>query len=250
MRGMKALFMALVVSLFAVVACDGRAVQVLEMKELMRKSALVFAGRVKSVAPSGMTTELAYPTWKGAAFEWLKVEMEVIEPIKGVKKGEVVRTMLLSEKGERMIIFNPPGMVRPEVGRPYLCCLLPVADGEGYASITAPFDDDEGVFLLDRKDWVHEGATYYDDQGKEVSFREQNERNAALWNLVDGKGAILPAGAAAIRKKYAAEIGTPVPKESVIYLKWKKETGGDGWQWNVPADPKGKAKPRSGPVSK
>ena len=247
---MKALVMALFLSFVAMMHCDARAVQVMEMKALMQESALVFAGKVKSVAPSGMTTELAYPTWKGAVFEWLKVDMEVIEPIKGVKKGAVVKTMMLAEKGERTIMINPPGMVEPQVGKPYLCCLLPIADGEGYASITAPFDDDEGIFLLDRGKWTDD-ATYYKD-GKAVAFREQDEKNAALWNLVDAEGSILAAGAETIRTKYRAEIAMPAPKDAVVHLKWRKETGDEGWEWNVPdaGGKEKKAKPRSGPVSK
>ena len=33
-----------------------------------------------------ITTELTYPTWDNVVFEWLRVEVEVVEPIKGTKK--------------------------------------------------------------------------------------------------------------------------------------------------------------------
>ena len=55
------------------------------MKTLMKDSQLVFVG-VKSLKPSGITTELTYPTWDNVVFEWLRVEVEVVEPIKGTKK--------------------------------------------------------------------------------------------------------------------------------------------------------------------
>ncbi|MCW1926659.1 hypothetical protein OKA05_29165 [Luteolibacter arcticus] len=250
MKRMKALVMYLVFSLLAALPGEARAVRSLEMKALMKESALVFAGRVKSVAPSGLTTVLTYPTWDGLVFEWLKVEVEVLEPMKGVKKAQVVRTMMLSMRGEGLVI-NGPGVVEPKVGRLYLLCLLPTTTAGVYASITAPFDDDEGVFLLDRKGWT-DGATYYDEKGKETPFHKQDDKNAALWHLVDRKGAIVPAGAEAIRKSYAAELATPAPKDSVIHLKWKKEEGRGGWQWNVPDEGgKGKkSKGSTGPASK
>lgn len=249
---MKALLMAVLFSLVAMMNCDARAVRVLGMKALMEESALVFAGRVRSVTPSGMGVELSYPTWDGAVFEWLKVEVEVVEPMKGVKRGAVVTTMMLTIRDS--VMFNPPGVVEPKVGRAYLCCLVPIADGKGYASITAPFDDDQGVFLLDRKEWTREGTTYYKGN-RVVSFREQDEKSAALWNLVSAKGQILSSGAEAIRVKYREEISTPAKKESVVHLNWKKVTGRGGWQWNEPDEgKKEEVKPRgavrSGPAGR
>ncbi|WP_265595131.1 hypothetical protein [Haloferula sp. BvORR071] len=211
--------------------CQARPVQSKDMKQLMQQSALVLVGKILTVAPSGLTTDLSYPTWNGVVFEWLKVEVEVVEPIKATTKGEKVRTLMLSTRGDGPMI-NPPGMVDPKVGQHHLLCLLPTTTDGVYASLTAPFDDDQSIILLDRKDWAR--ATYYDDKGKEVAFQDQNDKNRALWSLVDAKGSILPDGAAAIRKQYKAEIATPVAKDQVIHLKWKTQTGKGGWQWNVP----------------
>lgn len=213
--------------------CEARAVRTLEMRALMEESALVFVGTIKSVKPSGITTELTYPTWKDVVFEWLKVEVEVVEPIKGTRKGALVHTLMLATRGDGPM-FNPPGMVDPKVGQHHLLCLLPTRFEEVYASITAPFDDNQGIFLLDRKSWT-DGATYYKD-GKEVAFHEQSDLNAVLWSLVDAKSRVIPQGVEAVRKKYKVEITKPTPKEAVIHLKWKKEESTGGWQWNVPDD--------------
>ena len=246
MKSLIVYFLLLVVS---ALDCEARAVRSLEMKALVEESALVFVGTIKSVKPSGITTEPTYPTWKDVVFEWLKVEVEVLEPIKGTKKGTVIRTLMLSTRGNGPMI-NPPGMVGPKVGQHHLFCLLPTKIEEVYASITAPFDDTQGIFLLDRKSWT-DGATYYKDN-KVVPFQEQSDLNAVLWSLVDGEGRINSKEAEAVRKKYKVEIAKPAPKDAVIYLKWKKEESDGGWQWNVPDDRKEVKKGRQpkGPVTK
>lgn len=220
-------------------AADGHARAVLspDIKTLLKGSGLILVGQVKSVKPSGITTELTYPTWRDVVFEWLKVEVEVIEPIKGTAKGDIVRTLMLSARGSGPM-FNPPGMVHPKVGQYHLLCLLPTRFEGVFASFTAPFDDNRAIFLLDRGSWT-DGATYYKD-GKEVAFHEQSDLNRALWNLVDDKGAISAVGAETIRKRYRAEIATPAPEDAVIHLIWKKETSESGWQWNVPDLPENK----------
>jgi hypothetical protein len=155
---------------------QARFVRDLDMKTLMKESQLVFVGQVKSVKPSGMTTELTYPTWDEVVFEWLSVEMEVIEPVKRTRKGELVNTLMLSTRGPGPMI-NPPGMVEPKVGQYHLLCLLPANSTGTYASVTAPFDDNQAIFLLDRKRWT--GGAHYYKEGKEVAFHKQNKKNVS-----------------------------------------------------------------------
>lgn len=236
MKSLHSFAILLLVAAFWPSNASARAVNTLDMKTLMKVSQLVFVGKVKSVKPSGITTDLTYPTWKGVVFEWLKVEVEVVDPIKGTKKGTKVRTLMLSARGPGPMI-NPPGMVDPKVGQYHLLCLLPTTIDGMFASVTAPFDDREAIFLLNRKSWT-DGATYYKDN-KPVAFHEQNDKNNALWNLVNEKGALLAEGAEAIRKKYKSEIATPAAKDAVIHLNWKKEESASGWQWNVPDEKKG-----------
>ena len=237
---------------FSALQVNARIVRALDLKALMKDSQLVFVGEVKSIKPSGITTELTYPTWENVVFEWLLVDVEVIEPIKGTEKGKLVSTLMLSTRSEVSMI-NAPGMVRPKVGQFQLLCLLPAKITGAYAAVTAPFDDNLSIFLLDRKHWAD--GTHYYKEGKEVAFREQSDKNQALWDLVTAKGEINRDGVVYLRKKYAAQIATPPARGAVIHLKWKKETSGGAWHWDVPddggdADGRKKGKVADGPAAK
>ncbi len=227
MHTLKTLLLFILVASACTSQCQARAVYSFDVKTLMARSTLVLVGRVKSVQPSGLKTKLTYPTWDHVIFEWLKVEIEVIEPIKGAQKGNVIRTLMLSMP--EGIMVNPPGVVDPKAGRQYLLFLMPTTFKDVYASATGPFDDSEAVFLLDRTFWKYgsfgdSDSTYYKD------------RYSAIWSLVDDKGQITPKGAEKLRLQYQAEIATKPPKDEIIHLKWKTETSSDGWQWNVPDD--------------
>ena len=253
MKTMKSLTITLLILALGVVSASARAVRVLDMKSLMSSSQLVLVGKVKSVKFSGITTTLTYPTWKDVVFEWLKVEVEVVEPIKGCKKGTLVKTLMLSARGPGPM-FNPPGMVDPKVGQHHLLCLLPTKFKDVYASITAPFDDDQGIFILDRDHWEY--GSYRKKPKHFDQFPEYGERYKAIWSLVNDKGEISPTGAEDLRKKYKTELAVAPPKDAVIHLKWKKETSESGWQWNVPANDDQKAEqdgaeqPATAPKSK
>jgi hypothetical protein len=171
---------------------------------------------------------MSYPTWQSVTFEWLKVEVEVLEPIKGVQKRETVRTLMLSAKGDAPM-FNAPGMVDPERGKAYLLCLLPTTVSNVYASMTAPWDDDQAIFIQDRN------HKEYDSYRKgTVTLEPYVERYGVIWRLVDDGGQILPAGAEAMRKKYRKQIATPPATNAVIYLQWETYKTSGGWQWDVP----------------
>jgi hypothetical protein len=244
--GIRLLFLVLLLP----TPTHARPVQSLDLKTLIMRSQLMFVGHVKSVSPSGITTELTYPTWEGVVFEWLKVEVEVVEPIKGTKKGDLVHTMMLSTRG-RAPMINAPGMIEPKEGQNLLLCLLPTTLAEVYASVTAPFDDDQAIFPLEHKHWTR--ATYYKD-GKVVTFSEQSEKNRAIWGLADDSGDINRKEVEHLRKKYETEIATGPRKDDTIHLKWKKETNASGWQWNVPDGSNSgntkKPKEASGPITK
>jgi len=233
------------------VCTRARFVQALDMKQLMERSQLVFVGQVKSVNPSGITTELTYPTWEGVVFEWLKVEVEVIEPIKGTKKGEVVHTMMLSARGGATM-DNAPGMIEPKDRQNLLLCLLPTSLAGWYGSVTAPFDDSQAIFPLQHEHWTR--ATYYKDS-KKVAFPEQSEKNRVIWDLADDKGEINRKEAEYLRKKYETEIAAQPAEDDIIHLKWKRQTNASGWQRNTPDDGSNggdnkKAKKTYGPITK
>jgi hypothetical protein len=201
--------------------------------ELIKRAQLVFIGQVKSVKPSGLHVALSYPTWEGNDFEWLNVEVEVIEPIKGKKKGQTVNTMMLilHLKGN---IFDPPGTVNPQAGQIFLLCLLPTDVGDSFAAVTAPMDDNLAIFPLDRKLWAADE--------KSVGFFEDRKR--IMRSLVDDEGKISATGVEELRKIFKNEIAIVPAKDGVVYLQWKKETTQDGWQTNVPDTDGYAAKPK------
>src|SRR5690242_11703484 len=88
----------LIITLMALIPlmAVGRPISITEPETLIADSKLVFVGKVQSVKAAGIATSLSYPTWEGVSFPWLAVDMEVVAPFKGVRKGDVVRVMMLS----------------------------------------------------------------------------------------------------------------------------------------------------------
>ena len=212
----------------------GRPMQSYDMKTLIGKSELVFVGRVRSVQPSGVTTSLSYATWGGAVFSWLAVDVEVLQPIKGGHRGEVVRTFMMST--DRPIMINPPGTVEPKTGEAFLLCLAPTTLTNVFASVTAPFDDKESIFRLDRSDREYSSyrkGFFRRHRDGDIIESDLKERYAWIWRLVNDEGIILLAGAERMRKAYAKEVRMP-PPSTVIYLQWETRTNAAGWHWNEP----------------
>src|SRR5689334_13600379 len=85
----------LVLALVPVVA-RGRMFEIPDPRKLFADASLVFVGRVKSVEPLDIKTTLSYVPYDGAIFQWQVVEVEVIERFKGVQKGDLVKTAMLS----------------------------------------------------------------------------------------------------------------------------------------------------------
>jgi hypothetical protein len=129
-------------------------------------------------------------------------------------------------------IANALGMVAPKKGQFHLHCLLPTQFENVYAALTAPFDDDQALFILDRKH--REYGSYRDDPKSIDPASGYGERYRTLWSLVDDNRQITAEGAEALRRRYSEEIGIKPPKDAVIHIHWNKETSDDDWQWNVP----------------
>jgi hypothetical protein len=212
-------------------AASARFLDVRDIRTLVTQSKLVFIGRVKAVRPSGITTTLSYPTWEGAVFEWLRVDVEVLEPIKGAGKGEVVQTAMLSLKKKVDGMYSPPGMLEPEKGEAFLLFLVPTTKTNLFAAVTAPYDEDQSIFRLNRGFWEYQ--SYRD--GKEQTNSPFYVRHSVIWSLVDDAGNIIPAGAQLMRKTYAKEISTPATN-TVAYLQWQKYTNPSGWSHDIPKE--------------
>jgi len=159
--------------------------------------------------------------------------MEVVEPIKGVKKGDVVWTAMLS--AHRNInqlsigMANQPGMVDPDKGRIYLLFLLPTTQTNLYASFTAPYDDDQAIFRLDKIDRLYQfppPPTYSENH-------PFYERTMLFKTLVNDTGQISAEGVAQMRDKYWRRIKMS-PSRKKIPLQWVKATNPAGWSTDVP----------------
>jgi hypothetical protein len=229
---------------------EARAFRILDMKTLVAESQIVFVGRVEAIEPTGMGTSLSYPTVREIEFTWLNMKTEVVEPIKGVKKGESIQTAILSvdrDKTPHQILINGPGMIEPQTNGLYLLCLLPTTQTNLFAALTAPYDDNQAIFILDRNFWLY-GFYSKRRQSGTLLPNEYDTRYDTVWSLIDEAGKLLPDGAEQMRRTFAAEITTPTKTNAVIHLQWETHTSPSGWQWDVP---KGQTAPTApaGPIT-
>jgi hypothetical protein len=230
-KGMRRPTIYIAIIILTALAVSGRFLDVRGIRTLITQSKLAFVGRVRAVKPSGITTSLSYPTWEGVVFEWLQVDVEVLEPIKGTKKGDVVQTAMLSvdETKESPPMVNAPGMLEPIKGDKFLLFLAPTTRTNLFAALTAPYDDDQSIFRLDRS--LGEYASY--QEGKERPDSPFYDRHSLIWSLVDEGGQLIPAGAEQLRSRFATEIAA-TPSNRVVYLQWQTQTNAAGWMWDVP----------------
>jgi hypothetical protein len=232
----KSLLVILSLLLFPLQADSfARAVRAFDLPELMAGSEIAIIGKVSSVEPSGLTTQLTYPTWTGVTFEWLKVEVSVVESLKGAAKGGSIRILMLSAPAGGPV-FNPPGMLDVKNGQHFLMFLLPTTKKGVYAAMSAPWDDDQAIFLLNRKEGVISQTS--------VAMIE------LIPTLVDDDGRILADGVANLRAKYRDQLAAKPPEDAVIHLKWKTKTSDKGWEWDVPDNRSDRKTQPVGPVTR
>jgi hypothetical protein len=209
----------------------GRLSKIVDPKTLIADSKLVFVGKVQSVKASGIATHLSYPTWEGVSFPWLSVEMEVLVPFKGVRKGEVVHVMMLSiAKSEKaQFMYSPPEVLEPDKGDIFFLCLGPTPLTNTFASLSAPYDENLSVFPLHRSHETSRDSMR--DGGKQ--FLLDDKRFAPIWRLVNQAGEIFPYGVAKLRDTYTAEI-RKVPTNEMVYLEWQTHTNAHNWVSDMP----------------
>jgi len=209
----------------------GRMFQIIDPKKLIADSKLVFVGQVRSVTASGIVTRLSYPTLEGVSFPCLTVEMEVLAPFKGVRKGDVVRVMMLSiAKSEKaQFMYSPPEVLEPDKGDIFFLCLDLTQITNVFAAPNGPYDENMSVSPLHRRNKI---STFNSrDDGRELLL--DDKRSALIWNLANQAGEIMPDGVAKLSNTYAAEIGKASTNE-MVYLEWKACTNSNGWISDVP----------------
>ncbi len=67
-----------------------------------------------------------------------------------------------------------------------------------------------------------------------MAFREIDEKNRVLWDLVDDAGRIQPGAVEELQKTYADEISMIPGTNAVIHLQWETWKSANGWLWDVP----------------
>jgi hypothetical protein len=228
---MKARILLIPLMTLITLTAFGRFIQILDPKTLIADSKLVFVGRVRSAKVSDIATPLSYPTLEGVSFPWLRVEMEVLEPFKGVRKGDIVRVMMLSmdKSKEPRFMYCPPEVLEPDKGDIFFLCLGSTPITNTFAALTGPYDEYLSVFPLHRS---HETSREtMRDVGKQSLSNDK--RFEPIWQLVNQAGDILPDGVAKLRDSYAAEIKR-TSTSSMVYLEWQAYTNAHGWVSDVP----------------
>jgi hypothetical protein len=218
----------------------GRLFEIPDPKKSFADANLVFVGQVRSVEPSQIRTTLSYIPYEGVRFQWQVAEVEVIEAFKGVQKGGVVETAMLSidEQSPVQSMYSPPGMLKPEKGDIFLFFLAPTPKTNVFAALTAPYNENLSVLALhrsrqifDAQDAMNQPCDSRDSMNHLLSTADG--RFALLLGLVDGAGKIVPPAASRVREAYALEISR-APRTNVVYLEWATHTNLSGWQSDWP----------------
>jgi hypothetical protein len=218
----------------------GRLFQIPDPKKLFADAELVFVGQVTSVKPSGIRMSLSYIPYEGVRFQWQIVEVKVMEPFKGVRKGGHVKAAMLSidELSPIQSMYSPPGMLKPEKDDVFLLCLAPAPKTNLFATLTAPYNENLSILALHRDRQVFDAR---DERNQPVDSRDamnqvlssSDRRFPELLGLVDSTGKIVSANVQKARQTYSLEISR-APRTNVVYLEWETRTNASGWQSDWP----------------
>ena len=211
----------------------GRAVREPTIAQLFEYAPLAVTGEVTSIEPLGIETTLSYPTLGGITFHWLRVTCRVGTVLKGKFAGKSIDVAMLAVKKspEKFGLINGPLLLSPRRGQKYVMFLAPSSKKAVYASILAPYDEANAIFILDRK------AREYDLSGvRDQNYREHRiEKNNFVWSLVTEDGQFSKAGANEVAERYKRQIQTN-SQDLTIALEWKIQTNAQGWSIDVPKD--------------
>lgn len=207
-----------------------RPVRDLTVAQLFEMAPLAVTGEVISITPLGVETTLSYPTLHDVTFHWLRVTCNVEAVIKGeFRRDSIDVAMLAMKSGEGL--FNPPLMLSPSKGQKYVMFLAPSSKTNVYASILAPYDEENAIFILDRK------ARVYDFSGvvSKDYMKQCIEKKEFVWSLVDQDGQLSKTGPKEVADRYKSQIEKK-SRDFTIALEWKVQTNAAGWSIDVPKD--------------
>ena len=227
----------------------GRLFQIIDPKTMIAHAKLVFVGRVKSVMPSNIRSTLSYVPYDGVTFQWQIAEVEVVEPFKGVRKGNVVQVAMLSidKHSQSQPTYSPPGMLEPQKDDIFFLCLGETPQTNVFAALSAPYDENLSVLPLYRSgtnfDWYVDDKMMKQlltgDVAPDVKVREdlremqRDKEFALIFTLVNASGKIQPANVKKFWETFVTDIGK-APSTNVVYLEWETLTNPHGWRTDIP----------------
>lgn len=248
MRNRTRILLVTLMALIPLMALS-RIFQIIDPKKLVADAKLVFVGRVESITPSVITTALSYVPYDGVTFQWQLAQVEVVEPFKGVRKGDITKVAMLSidRHSKSQPGYSPPGMLEPHKNDIFLFCLGATSETNVFAALSAPYDENLSIFPFYRSetnsDW------FIDDRMMKQLLCGENETNIPLefremeksrdqeftliFSLANASGEIQPANIKKFRETFDSEIKT-TPSSNPVYLEWETVTNSHGWQSDIP----------------
>lgn len=207
-----------------------RAVREPSVGQLFEAAPLAVTAEVTSVTPLGIETTLGYPTMHGATFQWLRVSCRVAAVIKGEFHHESIDVAMLAVKSGH-VLFNPPLMLSPANGNKYVMFLAPSSQTNVYASILAPYDESNAIFILDRQSREYDFSSVVDRD----YMKQCMEKKEFVWSLVGEDGQLPKTGLKDVTKRYKSQLDMK-SQNFTIALEWKVQTNAAGWSIDVPTD--------------
>ena len=210
-----------------------RAVRDPTVAQLFEQAPLAVTAEVTAITPLGIETTLGYPTLQGMTFHWLRVTCKVDAVLKGDYRESSIDVAMLAVKLDDLLI-NGPLMLSPAKGQKYVMFLAASSKPDVYASILAPYDEANAIFILDRKSREYDfSAVVSPDYMKKCL-----EKKEFVWSLVNEDGQFSKEGPKAVASVYKAQIEKQ-SQSLTIALEWKVKTNAGGWSIDVPQSTSG-----------
>jgi hypothetical protein len=226
-------------------AATARIFQIVPPEELIANSTLVFVGKVRNMETSSIATSLSHPTWEGVLFPWLRVDVEVLAPVKSTRKGDLVHVMMLSVGNtDGKFMYSPPQVLEPDKGDVFFFCLSPTPITNSFAALTAPYDEFLSVFPLHRtRNAVTNKITLEDSKELDyftlrdwsTKYLFDDSRFTLIRNLANESGSVIPEALAKLKETYKVSI-EKIPTNQMVYLKWQAQTNAAGWVRDIAQD--------------
>jgi hypothetical protein len=224
---MKSAFIVLILFGFVQFA-QARAVREATVAQLFESAPLVITSEVTAISPLGIETTLSYPTLNSVTFHWLRVTCKIVAVIKGEFSQKSIDVAMLAVKSGRLH-FNPPLLLSPKKGQKYVMFVARSSKKGVYASVLAPYDEANAIFILDRKAKEYDFSAVVDED----YMKRCMEKKELMRSLVGEDGQFSKTGPKEVTNRYKSQI-TKKTRDITIPLEWETETNATGWSIDVP----------------